>query len=483
MMQTRSTLPIQLFSIWCLVSLALPSLGQSNKQFQWQFANGALASSIPSCITLGIIVKPFDPTTNATLGVPPYYMISFAVGSTPQTAFIGTDANNLSWTVTHPAGSRLILSVVDSTGSAGGIAQQIFNVVAGQSPQCVIPPSTGPAFTVTANVTTDLTTCQPWGLTVKGGVPPYVVTLVEVNSPIVTNVTMPNGLDRFTYIDRADPNSSLIAGISDLTGRWASGTPLVSTKGSADVTCVGLSSSSGNATLIQQEQDAANASVQAAKRRHSTVIGAVVTLLLLLAIGVVAVVFFRVRKRKREDQAELAEAKPHQYVETQTEVRMLSITNCLDPPNQKRNQTQPASRKAAIMAEMQNIQTSGNGARQNRPSSLSRSSPASATALFSSAGEGLDRSGSATVAINDSRSPSRTSNPGFARFPATSIRQSGKLLESNVLMARSSESEYLGSGLPAAGEVVFQHQDAGVVRELPPPYADRLRRSQASSSS
>lgn len=39
-------------------------------------------------------------------------------------------------------------------------------------------------------MTDTLTTCQPWGIIIKGGVPPYNVTLAAVNSPIVTNVTM-----------------------------------------------------------------------------------------------------------------------------------------------------------------------------------------------------------------------------------------------------------------------------------------------------
>lgn len=81
---------------------------------------------------------------------------------------------------------------------------------AGQTTQCVTSPSLTPDFTVTANVTKTLQTCQPWGFTVKGGVPPYVISLAALNSPVVTNVTMPHGDDAFTYIDRADPNGQLI---------------------------------------------------------------------------------------------------------------------------------------------------------------------------------------------------------------------------------------------------------------------------------
>lgn len=111
----------------------------------WRFQ--ALSTSLPTCLGLNIIAKPFDVNTNATNGTPPFYMISLAVGGTPQTSFIGTDENNLLWTVTHApgelfpnvasrftlnasnVGTRLILQVVDANGSAGGIPPRIFDVI------------------------------------------------------------------------------------------------------------------------------------------------------------------------------------------------------------------------------------------------------------------------------------------------------------------------------------------------------------------
>ena len=38
------------------------------------------------------------------MGVPPYYMISYAVGQTPVTSYIGWGENNLTFTVTQPPG-------------------------------------------------------------------------------------------------------------------------------------------------------------------------------------------------------------------------------------------------------------------------------------------------------------------------------------------------------------------------------------------
>ena len=42
-----------------------------------------------------------------------------------------------------------------------------------------------------------------------------MITLAALNSPIVTNVTLPYGDDAFTYIDRADPNGQLIGASSN----------------------------------------------------------------------------------------------------------------------------------------------------------------------------------------------------------------------------------------------------------------------------
>lgn len=66
------------------------------------------------------------------------------------------------------------------------------------------------------NVTGRLRTCQPWELRIKGGVPPYNVTLAALGSPVITNVTVGLGDDIFTYINRADPGTKMIAVVSDV---------------------------------------------------------------------------------------------------------------------------------------------------------------------------------------------------------------------------------------------------------------------------
>ena len=121
------------------------------------------------------------------------------------------------------------MSVVDANGRPGGLAADIISVVgvcfgpfrgadphqwhsAGTTTDCVIGQSNSPPFTVSANSTgaSSLTTCEPWGLTMHGGVPPYTVTLVQPDSPAFTNVTLSAEDNVFTYINRAGPSNQLI---------------------------------------------------------------------------------------------------------------------------------------------------------------------------------------------------------------------------------------------------------------------------------
>ena len=46
---------------------------------------------------------------------------------------------------------------------------------------------------------------------IKGGVPPYNISIGVINSPVITNVTIPSGFDAFTYINRAESNREMMS--------------------------------------------------------------------------------------------------------------------------------------------------------------------------------------------------------------------------------------------------------------------------------
>jgi len=214
-------------------------------------------------------------------------MFALAAGGTPTVSLLGTNLNNLTWVVNQPLNTTMMLNVVDANGTSGGGSPDLFTVTAGPN-DCIDPKlNLDPDFTVTANVSGTIETCQPWGLRVVGGVPPYNLTMSELKSPVITNVTMPNGDDVFTYINRADPDLQLIAAISDFTGRWAMGTPMVHTHGSSNVDCIGLGSvsSNSNTSNAQVESSLNGAGAHTAPRLFLQVLAFLGGLVLVSMVG------------------------------------------------------------------------------------------------------------------------------------------------------------------------------------------------------
>ncbi|KAF7304129.1 hypothetical protein MIND_00644500 [Mycena indigotica] len=230
------------------LSVVAGVLGQ--QEFTWGFTS-SVSMSLALCDSLPIAIEQTPPPAGKP-GVPPFYMISLAAGSTPMTSPIGTNASALSWTVRHPVGTQLILEVVDSQGTSAGIDIFAYTVIAGSSNACLPPPDKGPPFTASSTTPNGATinTCDPWNIFVNGGKPPYTVTIGQLNTAFATNSTMGPADTVLQYINRGNPGSQMIAGVSDSTGRWATGSPFVKTSGSTDLNCTGLGTVSGtNATI------------------------------------------------------------------------------------------------------------------------------------------------------------------------------------------------------------------------------------------
>ncbi|KAJ6518223.1 hypothetical protein C8R47DRAFT_1189564 [Mycena vitilis] len=264
--------------------------------FEWGFTNQPVSNALSSCQTL--------PLTAGSLagmnGVPPYYMIALPVHGAPITSFIGANESNLSWQVQYPTGTQLLLEVVDSQGSTGGVDTPMYTVSADDSVEC-IPPTT-PDFNITANVTDFLTPCQPWGLKIEGGTPPYSVTIAVQNTGFVTNVTLGSTDTVFTYINSA-PAGSMIASASDKNGRWATGSILVtSATNKSSNACTGLASTSGNGTSppSQGATGSTSSALSHSAKLGAIIGGSVAGVLLLVALGLWAI-WWRKRRAERDD--------------------------------------------------------------------------------------------------------------------------------------------------------------------------------------
>jgi len=408
------------------------------------------------------------------LGVPPFSMLALPKGGMPTTSLLGTSAENLTWLVDQPIGAELLLTVIDGNGNPGGLPPAPFTVIAGQSSQC-LPPPPNPDFTVTSNVTDVLNTCQPWGLRVTGGVPPYNVTLVALGSPVITNVTIGLGDDIFTYINRADPGTSLMAVVNDLQGRWATGSPVVQTQGSSNVDCIGLVSSTGNSAQVNQSASADGDQ----QKRRSIIIGVSVTfgVLVLIGLGIAGFILYRRRQVQRETEMgpDLTPRGFSPVTAPHSSGHVLSINTFIAPES-------PRSMSDYLSA----LPPSASHHVDHSPY------PESSLGVHSVHHLSAARSMSTTSRSQSTRTRNR---PSFASFPSTSVRRSNKAREAGygrtdypslgspsqrsppMTAGSQSINAALAAGLTpiesADDELVFQHRDAGLPRELPPPYADR----------
>ncbi|KAJ7844714.1 hypothetical protein B0H13DRAFT_2676105 [Mycena leptocephala] len=280
--------------------------------YNWGFTGSQTGSNLAACATIPLGV--FSGSQQST-GVPPYYMMAFPVRGTPTTSLIGTDATALEWTVAFPVGTLLLLGVVDSLGTSGGIDTGVYTVVGGSTTQC-IPSDSRPAFTITSNLTSGstLSTCDGWQLSIQGGTPPYKVTLAPSNSADVVNVTLGPNDSVFNYLNQSPPGSQLLAAVSDSTGRWATDGPTVQTSDSKDMTCNGLSSSSGPATSSSpvNSPSVSPAAHSGISRKSIAIIGGSVGgAVLLLALAAIFLCARRRRDRELEwSGSEVAPARP-----------------------------------------------------------------------------------------------------------------------------------------------------------------------------
>ncbi|KAL7278105.1 hypothetical protein ACG7TL_008076 [Trametes sanguinea] len=282
--------------------LLLRCQAQSIHGFNWAFDFQSL--NIQECQTSTVQLKPLN-TSSSFVGIPPYYMLALEVAGISSKTFIGNDSTQLSWQNTHHQGAQLLLTVVDSTGSTAGFPSHFYSVIGaspGSDTSCLAPGPTSSTPRITPNVTSSLETCEPWGLTITGGVKPYNITFGQIASGVITEEQMGPVDDVYTYINRADPNLPLMAAVTDATGQWGVSTVAVDTTGSSDTTCGSLVSVSGTTLQVKAQAAAASAAAHSAAGKADTTriaLGITFGLVVpLLAGGLFGLWWWRRRKRQ-----------------------------------------------------------------------------------------------------------------------------------------------------------------------------------------
>jgi hypothetical protein len=406
--------------------------------------------------------------------------------------------------------------------------------VAGTNTDCVINSSPDSDFTITANLTETLNTCEPWGLTIKGGIQPYNISLPAVDSPFTTNVTVLPGFDHFSYINRAPPGTQLVAAVSDAyvsvfsvllalkftamslqnwpmgvwntksyDERWVPTVSLMSPHssfvliaGKSDVTCPGLDSSSGVASVIEAENaERARREQQAGKSNTALIAGVTVPIVVLLLGGIGFAFWFMRRKKQRQEGKEKfgmgSEAIPFNAHEPSGQSDYPPSNNNNHPStitpfdaSTVSTRQHPYPTTSAKHMEAMSMHPTAHG---STAEGLSYTSPSNGSSnnqwnspvnmISGPVYDDYTVSGSSDTSSNVAGR--RATRPSFAAFPTRSTRSMrGKAAEAAAeadAAAMSPDSEYAS----AADEIVIQHRDGGapVIRELPPPYMD------ASSSS
>ncbi|KAF6744417.1 hypothetical protein DFP72DRAFT_1078791 [Ephemerocybe angulata] len=444
-------LPLFLFvALFAVAARAQDAARPASRQFQWKWKNDGIGFSLATCTQLGVEVKSWDVTKNDTHGIAPYYMMAFPVGGTPVTKYIGNSDTALVWEVSHAPGTKLLLTVVDSTGSFGGVPPRMFDLVS-PPPVSFRNPLLRPSRSPPISRQTDSKLASHGASRSREEFRLTNLSIAAVNSPVITNVTIPSGFDAFTYINRAEPNGQMIIGVADFTGNWASGVPLVSTYGSENYDCVGLVSSNGVASQLAKEAEDRKKAKD--KKRTAIVAGVTVPLVILLLAAIGVGVWWYRRKKQLEKEPNPQDVEPYAYKEEPLQLPQGMYANGTGNSGQ--------SKTAFSMQDSTGpLSYTTHGGGPGSPSIHGSFAAPSSTAYTSHDSPHDTRGGSSIVTFQPNRN------------------LSGKAAEAAQSVVLAPDSEYAhasGSGQQAANgdEIVIQHRDGGTVRELPPPYADR----------
>ncbi|KIJ49169.1 hypothetical protein M422DRAFT_205380 [Sphaerobolus stellatus SS14] len=203
--------------------------------FVWAPDLSPANTSLVECSKIQIFVA--TSASNTAVAAAPFIMFAYEVAGLTTIQNLGSDPDNLFWTVDHPASAQIVLSMVDGKGNSGGTSGQVFTVFPGNSTDCHAPNEIS-SISVTTNTTKTLETCQVLPLTVGGGTPPYNISVVTLGSADgVSNITMPVGFDTTDWVNRANPGAKLLVSISDSKGIYAPSTNLLTTFGDSDFSC------------------------------------------------------------------------------------------------------------------------------------------------------------------------------------------------------------------------------------------------------
>ncbi|KAG8810556.1 hypothetical protein FRC17_002884 [Serendipita sp. 399] len=238
-------------------------------------------------------------------------MIAYPENGVPIASSLGSGTGSMQWTPPFAAGTKLILSVVDSLGNSGGVSRRSY--IVGSGPAGCVPSNSNSDLKITiSSAGNTLQTCDTLPIRIEGGTKPYTVTLASTDSDSAVNITLNANNDYLQWINKATPNQELIASVSDSTGRYATSSQLFTTAGTTDKSCPGLQDSQsifGGAVSSSSQRGATSSGSYSSPTsvpdngggsRGKNFTGAIIgTIVALLAVfGIIAYFFFRRRNQR-----------------------------------------------------------------------------------------------------------------------------------------------------------------------------------------
>ncbi|KAG2127600.1 uncharacterized protein EDB93DRAFT_201940 [Suillus bovinus] len=182
----------------CVFFYALLGLAEHSRSFSWDLMNNKFerVHSLTVCDSLHISLSSSSGGYN-DIGPSPHTLLAFEAGGALTTTQIHEDGL---WQVNHPAGSQLLLALVDSFGNSGGVLPTVFTVASGSS-DCL--PAL-PTFAVSPTIITNVTRIEPcgsWQMSISGGIPPYTITLASPGASSLRHFAMPQEATLISFIN------------------------------------------------------------------------------------------------------------------------------------------------------------------------------------------------------------------------------------------------------------------------------------------